>query len=120
MSSREIVLWLDERWYDALERHIKGETLQEKLESYLDELCNNLLPDYEYEQISRAIWPAAYQSPCLPAYGSQRPDCQRHRHRDRFQTARPRAGLHHQRRLLPCDQSGKGGGHRVHRGRADP
>lgn len=56
MSSREIVLWLDERWYDALERHIKGETLQEKLEGYLDELCNNLLPDYEYEQISREIY----------------------------------------------------------------
>jgi len=50
MSSREIVLWLDERWYDALERHIKGESLQDKLEDYLDELCNNLLPDYEYEQ----------------------------------------------------------------------
>ena len=30
MSSREIVLWLDERWYDALERHIKGKTLQEQ------------------------------------------------------------------------------------------
>ena len=56
MASREIVLWLDERWYDALERHIKGETIQEKLESYLDELCNNLLPDYEYEQISKEIY----------------------------------------------------------------
>jgi len=56
MSSREIVLWLDERWYDALERHIKGESLQEKLEDYLDELCNNLLPDYEYEQISKDIY----------------------------------------------------------------
>lgn len=56
MSSREIVLWLDERWYDALERHIKGETLQDKMESYLDELCNNLLPDYEYEQISKEIY----------------------------------------------------------------
>ena len=55
MSSREIVLWLDERWYNALERHIKGETLQEKLENYLDELCNNLLPNYEYEQISKKI-----------------------------------------------------------------
>ena len=56
MSSREIVLWLDERWYDALERHIKGESLQDKLEDYLDELCNNLLPDYEYEQISKDIY----------------------------------------------------------------
>jgi len=56
MASREIVLWLDERWYDALERHIKGESLQDKMESYLDELCNNLLPDYEYEQISKEIY----------------------------------------------------------------
>ena len=56
MASREIVLWLDERWYDALERHIKDETLQDKMENYLDELCNNLLPDYEYEQISREIY----------------------------------------------------------------
>lgn len=56
MASREIVLWLDERWYDALERHIRGETLQDKLENYLDELCNNLLPDDEYEQISKEIY----------------------------------------------------------------
>lgn len=56
MASREIVLWLDERWYDALERHIRGETLQDKLENYLDELCNNLLPDYEYEQIGKEIY----------------------------------------------------------------
>lgn len=56
MASREIVLWLDERWYDALERHIKGESLQDKMESYLDELVNNLLPDYEYEQISKEIY----------------------------------------------------------------
>jgi len=56
MASREIVLWLDERWYAALERHIKGESLQEKLEGYLDELCENLLPDYEYEQICKEIY----------------------------------------------------------------
>ena len=56
MADRDITLWLDERWYDALERHIKGETLQDKLENYLDELCNNLLPDYEYEQISKEIY----------------------------------------------------------------
>lgn len=56
MASREIVLWLDERWYDALERHIRGETLQDKLENYLDELCNDLLPDYEYEQIGKEIY----------------------------------------------------------------
>lgn len=56
MASREIVLWLDERWYDALERHIRGETLQDKLENYLDELCNTLLPYNEYEQIGKEIY----------------------------------------------------------------
>jgi len=56
MSSREIVLWLDERWYAALERHLKNETVQERLESFLDELCNHLLPDYEYEQISKEVY----------------------------------------------------------------
>lgn len=55
MSNREVVLWLDERWYDALERHIKGETLQEKMQRHLDELCSYLLPDYEYEQIRKEI-----------------------------------------------------------------
>lgn len=56
MSSREIVLWLDERWFAALERHLKNETVQERLESFLDELCNHLLPDYEYEQISKEVY----------------------------------------------------------------
>ncbi|MBE7003899.1 MAG: hypothetical protein E7425_06390 [Ruminococcaceae bacterium] len=56
MSSREIVLWLDERWYAALERHLKNETLPERLEDYIDELCNHLLPDYEYEQISKEVY----------------------------------------------------------------
>ena len=51
MASREIVLWLDERWYDALERHLRGETLRDKLENYVDELCNQL-PSYEYEGIT--------------------------------------------------------------------
>ena len=55
MSSTEITLWLDERWYNALERHIKGETVQERAQRNLDELCRNLLPDYEYEQISKEI-----------------------------------------------------------------
>lgn len=56
MASREIVLWLDERWYDALERHLGGETLKEKMNDSLDELINRLLPDDEYERISREIF----------------------------------------------------------------
>ena len=50
----EIVLWLDRRWKKAIEKHLKGETLQEHLETVLDELCNQL-PQREYERISRAI-----------------------------------------------------------------
>ena len=56
MADRDITLWIDERWYDALNRHIHGETLQCKLEDYLDELVNKLLPEDEYEQISREIY----------------------------------------------------------------
>ena len=50
----EIVLWLDRRWKNAIEKHLKGETLQEHLETVLDALCNQL-PEREYERISRAI-----------------------------------------------------------------
>ena len=55
MSSREIVLRLDERWYKALNRHLKNETLEEHMEDVLDELCNRL-PQREYERISCEIW----------------------------------------------------------------
>lgn len=51
----EIVLWLDRRWKKAIEKHLKGETLQEHLEAVLDELCNQL-PQREYERISREIY----------------------------------------------------------------
>lgn len=56
MADRDITLWIDERWYDALNRHIHGETLQCKMEAYLDELVNKLLPEDEYERISREIY----------------------------------------------------------------
>ena len=51
----EIVLWLDRRWKNAIEKHLKGETLQAHLETVLDELCNRL-PEREYERISREIY----------------------------------------------------------------
>ena len=51
----EIVLWLDRRWRKAIEKHLKGETLQEHLETVLDKLCNQL-PQREYERISREIY----------------------------------------------------------------
>ena len=54
MRSREIVLWLDERWYDALAKHLKDETVEEKLDAYLDELINQL-PERVYDRISREL-----------------------------------------------------------------
>ena len=50
----DITLWIDRRWKDAIEKHLKGETLQEQLENVLDTLCNQL-PEHEYERISRVI-----------------------------------------------------------------
>ena len=35
MNSKDITLWIDERWYDALNRHLKDETLEEHLEKLL-------------------------------------------------------------------------------------
>ena len=55
MGSREIVLWLDERWYKALSRHLKDETVEDKLNEYLDELINQL-PEREYNRISHELW----------------------------------------------------------------
>ena len=51
----DITLWIDRRWKDAIEKHLKGETLQEHLEDVLDELCNQL-PEREYERISAEIY----------------------------------------------------------------
>lgn len=51
----EIIVWLDRRWKEAIEHHLKDETLQEHLENVLDELCNQL-PEREYARISREIW----------------------------------------------------------------
>lgn len=53
-QQEEIVLWIDQRWKNAIEKHIRDETLQEHLENVLDELCNQL-PEREYARISRAI-----------------------------------------------------------------
>ena len=50
----DITLWIDRRWKDAIEKHLKDETLQEHLEDVLDTLCNQL-PEQEYARISCAI-----------------------------------------------------------------
>ena len=34
-QQEEIVLWIDQRWKNAIEKHLKGETLQEHLENCL-------------------------------------------------------------------------------------
>ena len=51
----ELILWIDKRWKNAIERHLKNETLQEHLEDVLDELCNQL-PAHEYKRISAEIY----------------------------------------------------------------
>ena len=51
----DITLWIDRRWKDAIERHLRDETLQEHLENVLDELCNQL-PEQEYKRISAEIY----------------------------------------------------------------
>ena len=49
-QQEEIVLWIDRRWKNAIEKHLKDENLQEYLENVLDELCNQL-PEQEYERM---------------------------------------------------------------------
>ena len=51
----DITLWIDRRWKDAIEKHLRDETLQAHLEDVLDELCNQL-PEREYERISAEIY----------------------------------------------------------------
>ena len=55
MSQREIVVWVDERWCKALEKHLLDGTVAEKLEEHIDELVNKL-PENVYERISSEIW----------------------------------------------------------------
>lgn len=55
MSQREIVVWVDERWCKALEKHTLDGTVTDKLEEYIDELVNQL-PENVYERISGEIW----------------------------------------------------------------
>ena len=53
-SSREIILWLDDRWYDALSRQLKDETVEDKLNHYLDKLIDQL-PEQVREKIRGEI-----------------------------------------------------------------
>ena len=64
-QQEEIVLWIDQRWKRAIEKHLNDETLQEHLENVLDELCNQL-PEREYARISREIWEEDRMARTLP------------------------------------------------------
>ena len=55
MSKKKLTLWLDERWYDALSRHLRGASVEDKLEAYLDALIDQL-PDQVCRRISQEIW----------------------------------------------------------------
>ena len=54
MNDREIVLWVDERWYQALSQHLTEETVENKLGQYLDKLIGQL-PEQVREKISGEI-----------------------------------------------------------------
>ena len=61
MASKEISIWIDQHWYDALSKHLKDETLEEHLENVVDEMCNQL-PRAEYERVSTIIWQEEQQA----------------------------------------------------------
>lgn len=57
MNSRDITVWLDERWYDALSNQLKKKdtTVEDELNEYLDAMIDQL-PERMRERISREIW----------------------------------------------------------------
>ena len=57
MNSRDITVWLDERWYDALSRQLNKQdtTVEEQLDEYLDAMIDQL-PEQVRNRISREIW----------------------------------------------------------------
>ena len=57
MNSREIAVWLDERWYDALSGQLNKQdtTVEDELNKYLDAMIGQL-PERVRERVSREIW----------------------------------------------------------------
>ena len=57
MNARDITVWLDERWYDALSSQLKKKdtTVEDELNTYLDAMIDQL-PEQVRERISREIW----------------------------------------------------------------
>ncbi len=54
MRSREISIWTDERWYNAMSHHLGEETVESRLSNIFSELCKEL-PSAEYDRISSEI-----------------------------------------------------------------
>ncbi len=54
MNSKALEIWLDERWYEALSRQLKDETVEDRLNNCLDELISQLPADVR-KKISREI-----------------------------------------------------------------
>ena len=65
MSKKMLTLCLDERWYDALCRHLRGASVEDKLEAYLDALIDQL-PDQVCRRISQEIWLEAQELQSSP------------------------------------------------------
>ena len=66
MRSRDITLWLDERWYDALSKHLKGETLEEHLQNKVDGvLLRTVLHGRNPERFSRSNQDLLYRAACM-------------------------------------------------------
>ena len=57
MADRQIEVWINERWYNALFDHLKKQdtTVEEKLDEYVDALIDQL-PEQVSEKVSREIW----------------------------------------------------------------
>ena len=54
MNSRDITVWLDERWYNELSSQLKEKdtTVEDELNEYLDAMIDQL-PEQVRERISR-------------------------------------------------------------------
>ena len=55
MNYREIALWVDERWYQALSQQLENKTVEDKLNEYLNKLIDQL-PEQVREKINSEIW----------------------------------------------------------------
>ena len=61
MSSREVSVWLDERWYNALSRQLKKKdtTVEDELNNYLDAMIDQITTQEQfnavYEQLNNEL-----------------------------------------------------------------